>query len=215
MSRTAAEPAAPHPRREAILDAAERLFAEQGYSGAALSEIARAAGLGNAGLIHHFPGKAALYRAVLERLAADIDARLEAGLSTAADPAERLRVFVRVQLDWALQRPQALRLIQRELLDNADRVRSARSLPLAGFVAAGMALVEAAQAAGRLAPGPPEVLLNLLLGPLSYAAAARPTFAQMLDGPLLRDEAGWLEAVADGVLEALLPGAAQGAAGQG
>ena len=54
---------------------------EHGYHGAALAEIARAAGLGNAGLIHHFPSKPALYRAVLERLAEEIDGRLAAAIA--------------------------------------------------------------------------------------------------------------------------------------
>ena len=187
-------------RRERILDEAEALFAEHGFHGIALAKIATAAGLGNAGLIHHFPSKASLYRAVLERVATDLDDRLAHALESTQDAGERLRAFLRVQLEWALERPLAFRLIQRELIDNRERVASARNLPLAGFVSAGRQIVVEAQAEGLVAPGPPELRLNLLIGALTYAALVRPTFRQILASDLLSDEHAWLEAVIDDLL---------------
>lgn len=55
------------PTRERILDAAEALFAQRGLSGVGVREIAQASGLTPASLYNHFPGKQALYEAVLER----------------------------------------------------------------------------------------------------------------------------------------------------
>lgn len=52
---------------ERILDAAEPLFAERGFEGASLREIARRAGLQQPGLYNHFASKQALYAAVLDR----------------------------------------------------------------------------------------------------------------------------------------------------
>ena len=52
---------------ERILDAAEVLFAERGFEGASMREIARQAGIQQPGLYNHFPGKQALYAAVLAR----------------------------------------------------------------------------------------------------------------------------------------------------
>ena len=191
-------------RRELILDRAEELFAEHGFHGIALSKIAAAAGLGNAGLIHHFPTKASLYRAVLERVAGDIDERLDLALATARGPAERLRAFIRVQLEWSLERPRAFRLIQRELIDNRERVVAARALPLAGFVAAGRAIVAEAQKAGLVEQGPPELRLSLIIGALTYAALVRPTFRQILAKDaadnLLAEDRAWMEAVAEDLL---------------
>jgi AcrR family transcriptional regulator len=192
-------------RRTVILDQAERLFADHGYHGAALAEIARAAKLGNAGLIHHFPSKARLYRAVLERVAAELDARLAEALAGADGPPARLRAFVRVQVDWARERPLAFRLIQRELVDNRERIASAHALPLQRFVGTGRAIIVEGQAAGVVAPGPAEVWLNLAIGALAYGALVHPTFRLMLRGPALRTERAWLDAIADHVL-ALLGG---------
>lgn len=51
--------------KEKIIHAAMDLFAQQGYRGATLSEIARAADLTEPGLLHHFPSKNHLLMAVL------------------------------------------------------------------------------------------------------------------------------------------------------
>lgn len=52
--------------REKIIHAATELFAQQGFRGAKMSEIAKAAGLTEPGLLHHFPSKTHLLMGVLE-----------------------------------------------------------------------------------------------------------------------------------------------------
>lgn len=53
--------------RESILDAAEALFADRGYEGVALGEIAERSGLSRGTPSYFFGSKAGLYTAVLER----------------------------------------------------------------------------------------------------------------------------------------------------
>lgn len=53
--------------REQILDQAERLFAERGYHGTSLREVARACALRQSHVQYHFLSKEALFRAVFER----------------------------------------------------------------------------------------------------------------------------------------------------
>lgn len=73
-------------RFDAILDAAERVFADCGYEGAALREIAQRAGVAQ-GLIHyHFDNKARLFEKMVARRSTQINeeraerlARLRAG----------------------------------------------------------------------------------------------------------------------------------------
>lgn len=53
--------------KERILDAALEVFGAQGYDAGSLREVAAAAGISQAGLLHHYPSKVALLSAVLER----------------------------------------------------------------------------------------------------------------------------------------------------
>jgi AcrR family transcriptional regulator len=67
------------PKRDRILDAAEALFAEHGYDGVTLRQIATRAGVDVALASYHFGKKLDLFQAVFERRAATLNsARLEA-----------------------------------------------------------------------------------------------------------------------------------------
>ncbi|MHC8306342.1 TetR/AcrR family transcriptional regulator [Pseudomonas sp. PB3P13] len=54
-------------RRMALLDAATEVFARDGYLGASMRDVADIAGITTVGLLHHFPNKVALLRALLDR----------------------------------------------------------------------------------------------------------------------------------------------------
>jgi AcrR family transcriptional regulator len=49
-----------------IVRAAAAVFAEKGYAHTTLEAVARRVGLGRTGLLHHYPSKEALFRAVLD-----------------------------------------------------------------------------------------------------------------------------------------------------
>src|SRR6188768_3945233 len=51
--------------RQAILDAALDLFAEEGYFGTSLRDIAAAVGVRESALYNYFPGKQALFNALI------------------------------------------------------------------------------------------------------------------------------------------------------
>jgi AcrR family transcriptional regulator len=73
-------------RRQRILIVAQRLVARNGGRGTTLSQIARAAGVSPAGLLHHFESKEQLMHAVLDARDADDLARVD----VAADFVEQL-----------------------------------------------------------------------------------------------------------------------------
>lgn len=75
MPQQAARMAQGESRQDAILDAAERVFAAAGYQGAALREIAERAGVAQ-GLIHyHFKTKENLFEAMVARRSGQINQR--------------------------------------------------------------------------------------------------------------------------------------------
>lgn len=193
-----------------LLDEAERQFAEFGFRGASLNSIAVACGIGNAGALHHFASKEALYKAVLQRLSEDVERELQNVLALDGSAGRRLRQALELQTARLSKEPQRSRLILRELLDNLGRVEHARSLPLSAFVANFCRLIKDAQRDGAATPGPPLALLAQFLGTLAYALVVRPTFARMerdadLDADLLADEGRWIGTVAALAQGALLP----------
>ncbi|MFD6529070.1 TetR/AcrR family transcriptional regulator [Streptomyces sp. NPDC060184] len=63
-------------RREQIVTAAVEVYADKGFHGASLREIAKRAGISHVGLHYYFPSREALLAAVLERRDEEDSARL-------------------------------------------------------------------------------------------------------------------------------------------
>jgi|SRR5215472_242510 len=113
-------PANHRPTRDVILDAAERRFAERGFAGVSVREIATDAGLKNqASLYHHFKNKKALYEAVLTRGLEPI-IEMVAKVQSPGDVADP--VLDRM-VDYLAERPHLPRLIQRAGLDDTKLLR--------------------------------------------------------------------------------------------
>lgn len=100
--------------RARILDIAENLFAEQGYDGTTLRQIAEGAELQEPGLYNHFRGKQALYAAVLERALAPMAEALQAQLSQPQGAREWEQLPL-IMTDLLLEHPQIPALFQQAL----------------------------------------------------------------------------------------------------
>jgi AcrR family transcriptional regulator len=74
-----------------VIEVATRLFAEQGYDGTSIEAVQAAAGVSRGSLYHHFPGKEALFWAVLEEVGARIAQQEEEIARDAPDPVATLR----------------------------------------------------------------------------------------------------------------------------
>ena len=79
-------------RRQAIVQAAQRVFASRSYAGATTAEIAREAGVSEPILYRHFPSKRELYFACLDDAWAELRAVFEEKFATLAD-GNRDRLF--------------------------------------------------------------------------------------------------------------------------
>jgi TetR/AcrR family transcriptional regulator, transcriptional repressor for nem operon len=89
-SRTAAPTAA----ATAILDVAERLAQTRGYNGFSYADIAAELGVTKASLHYHFPSKAELGRALIDRYHGLFGAALDAIDLQARPPQEKLKKYV-------------------------------------------------------------------------------------------------------------------------
>ena len=162
---------------ERILNEGEQLFAEHGFAGTRLASIAEAAGLGNAGLLYHYPSKAVLYRAVLDSIAEDLDERTTAA-DTSAAPVDRLREMIDSLISLHRDRPAALAIIGHEFLDSSGRIEDAEVLPLAGVVNDTVAAIEAGQRDGSIRPGNPVAMTAALHGALIIGALGRSVYTR-------------------------------------
>ena len=89
--------------RERLLQAATRLFADNGYRGASVRDICNLAGANPGAISYHFGGKRQLYRAVLRRAAAGL---ADMGPAADDDNGDREPVSVLDALQRVLDRMQ-------------------------------------------------------------------------------------------------------------
>jgi AcrR family transcriptional regulator len=85
-----------------ILDAAQQVFLERGLEGASVDEIAALARAGKPSIYARFPGKEALYTAVVMRNVAANIARFESHVPTGTTLEERLASAGAAILEWVL-----------------------------------------------------------------------------------------------------------------
>lgn len=103
-----------------ILTAATAMFAEKGYSGTSMQQLARAANVSKATIFHHFPSKRALYLAVVREACRDSIELLANLEREGGSAAERLRYFAKGHLCNMLKHAPIARLILRGLLAGDD-----------------------------------------------------------------------------------------------
>ena len=194
-------PCQPLSRKELILDRAEQHFSDHGFQGASLSAIARDCQIGNPSLLHHFPSKEVLYRAVLEVQARELMERMEQGVQSGGPLQQRLQAFIFLQVAWMQARPAGFKLITRELLDNSERIEQAQTRPLEAFLMQSVALLEEGQAAALVRSDISALaLLTIILGSLNYAQIVRPTFSKAFAEVTLKSESHWMQRIAADVL---------------
>lgn len=179
--------------RAALMAAARALFIEKSYAETATPEIVAAAGVTRGALYHHFADKQALFRAVVEREAAEVAAEIERATPDAENARQALLDGGRAFLA-AMATPGRTRLLLldgpavlgRAAMDEIDNRHGARTLREG---------LEAAMREGAMKPAPVEALTALLAAAFDRAAlsieagAAQADFIEtlgvMLDGLFL------------------------------
>jgi TetR/AcrR family transcriptional regulator len=118
---TATRPRDPQATREAILDAAEKVFVEKGFADAPVSEIAKLAGVTKSLIHHHFGSKEGLWAAVKLHLFSGY-AELQGRILGELEPnAELLRRSVETYFRFLQKNPGFPRLLHWTHLEEVER----------------------------------------------------------------------------------------------
>jgi len=104
--------------RGKILEVAEARFAQRGFAGVGMREVALAAGLGKSSLFHHFPSKAELYVAVIERVIARIEAHVLPALARSGEALAQTERALDAFVDALAEHPSTARLLLRSLVED-------------------------------------------------------------------------------------------------
>ena len=105
---------------DAILRAAEMLFADKGYARVSIAEIAKAAGVSKGLIYHHFPSKEGLLRQILEDMRVPLQKRLRTIARSNETMEAKLRAIVKAWIDMAYSRQQTIRIAIFEALSTED-----------------------------------------------------------------------------------------------
>jgi TetR/AcrR family transcriptional regulator len=189
----------------ALLEAAEAVFAEQGFGGATTQAIARRAGVPKSNLHYYFPTKEGLYRAVIEQV-------LTAWLAAAAsfdlsdDPREALARYIGAKMDLARAMPLSSRIWASEIMRGAPIIQDFLDTTLTQWVASRGRIVRRWIASGKLKPIEPKVLFYMIWATTQHYANAAHEIATLEGGGPLDDaafesaKATVIETIVEGVL---------------
>jgi TetR/AcrR family transcriptional regulator len=111
----------PEGTRTAIIDAAERLFAENGFAATSMRDISNASGVSHPLIHHHFGGKEELYKAVKRRMVEGYAKQFPRAARAVHRPLG-VRAEMRRLLAFLGDNPMLLRLCLRTRLDGDNQV---------------------------------------------------------------------------------------------
>ena len=158
--------------RDAIIAIAKGVFAEGGYAGASLSQIAERTGLRKASLYHHFSSKESLYLAVLDTLISDLRDMFAEALLSQGDFGQRLETASSAVVEYLADNSEAAQILVREMVDGGPFVEAHGSDAIAMTVDVASQFFELGMDSGYFRRQDPKQLMLSLMGLVLYSYAA-------------------------------------------
>lgn len=165
--------------KDALVSAAHRLFAEQGFEGVSIADIAGELDITKQALLHHFGSKEKLYGTVLEQLSVRFDSIVQVHLAQDAAPRDQYRSILRDLYLHMNRDKHDAQLIMRELLDNRPRAEGKRKWYLRGFLESLTELTQTLSGPQGLSKAEALARTFQVMGAVNYFAISDPTLKTM------------------------------------
>jgi AcrR family transcriptional regulator len=192
-------------RPSEIVAAALEIFAEKGFAAARLDEIAARAGVSKGALYLYFDTKEALFRAVVQHVAAPNIEAILAMAETYQGPFAELAPIVLARIAEIIttsRLPAVVKMVVGESRNFPDLARVWHDGVVSPATELATRLIARAQANGELAPGNPRLYAVSLIGPMVVSILWREVFVPVGAQPL--DERALAAQHAHAVLHGML-----------
>jgi TetR/AcrR family transcriptional regulator len=146
---------------EAILQAAEKVFAEAGFGGATMQLIADVAGLPKANVHYYFSTKEELYRQVVSNIF-HIWLQAAGAFDTASGPAEGIGAYIDAKMEISRTHPAGSKVWASEVMHGAPIIQDYLETTLVEWTNGRIAVINAWIAAGLMDPISPRHLLYMI-----------------------------------------------------
>ena len=128
-------------RRRQLLEVALQVFADKGFYGTSMNEVAEAAGVTKPVLYQHFASKEALYRELVDELGSRLERAIVDGVADADGPRQQVEAGFHAYFRWATREGPAFRVLFAEhnradpvLATAIEKLESAVADRVAGFI---------------------------------------------------------------------------------